>query len=55
MLQQGPSSLPESQATLREWTKKFDVVVKAQGGTTALYAVWPEAARKTVVPQVSES
>jgi hypothetical protein len=55
VLQQGPSSLPESRANLREWTKRFDTVVRAQGGTTALYMVWPEAARLSVFQQVSDS
>lgn len=55
VLQQGPSSLSDSRANLREWTKRFDTVVKAQGGTTALYAVWPEAARRNVFQQVSDS
>jgi hypothetical protein len=55
VLQQGPSSLADSRANLREWTKRFDAVVKAQGGTTALYAVWPEAARRGVFGQVSDS
>lgn len=55
VLQQGPSSLADSRVNLREWTKRFDAVVKAQGGTTALYAVWPEAARRNVFSQVSDS
>jgi hypothetical protein len=49
VLQQGPSSLADSRANLREWTKRFDAVIKAEGGTTALFAVWPEAARRNVV------
>ena len=55
VLQQGPSSLADSRANLREWTKRFDAVIKAEGGTTALYAVWPEAARRNVFAQVSDS
>jgi hypothetical protein len=55
VLQQGPSSLADSRANLREWTKKFDAVIKAGGGTTALYAVWPEGARRSVFSQVSDS
>jgi hypothetical protein len=55
VLQQGPSSLAESRANLREWTKRFDAVIKAEGGTTALYAFWPEAARRNVFPDVSDS
>jgi hypothetical protein len=55
VLQQGPSSLPESRANLREWTKRFDAVIRAQGGTTALYMVWPDATRKDFFQQVSDS
>ena len=42
VLQQGPSSLPESQVALREWTVRFDTVIRASGARTALYMVWPD-------------
>jgi hypothetical protein len=47
VLQQGPSSLPENQASLRDWTARFDAVILANGARTALYMVWPgvESAR----------
>ena len=55
VLQQGPSSLAESRVDLRKWTARFDTVIRGAGATTALFGVWPEAARRAVFPQVSES
>ena len=55
VLQQGPSSLPESRVNLREWTARFDTVIRRAGGTTALYMVWPERGRRAAFPQVSDS
>jgi hypothetical protein len=55
VLQQGPSALPESRANLREWTRRFDDVIRKAGGRTALYMVWPESYRPQAFPDVSES
>ena len=55
VLQQGPSSRPESQAHLREWTARFDTVIRANGGRTALYMVWPESDRRSAFDAVSQS
>jgi hypothetical protein len=55
VLQQGPSSLPESQAALRAWTARFDTVIRANGGRTALYMVWPESNRLDAFDAVSRS
>jgi hypothetical protein len=55
VLQQGPSSLPESQVALREWTTRFDSVIRASGARTALYMVWPEANRRDAFDAVSRS
>jgi hypothetical protein len=55
VLQQGPSSLPESQASLREWTARFDAVIRATGARTALYMVWPESNRREAFDAVSRS
>ena len=55
VLQQGPSSLPESQVALREWTARFDKVIRANGGRTALYMVWPESNRREAFDAVSRS
>ena len=45
VLQQGPSSLPESQAILREFTKKFAFEIRRAGARVVLYSVWPPRAR----------
>jgi hypothetical protein len=55
VLQQGPSSLPESQAALRAWTARFDAVIRATGARTALYMVWPESNRREAFDSVSRS
>jgi hypothetical protein len=55
VLQQGPSSLPKSRVSLRQWTATFAAMVRAAGGVPALYAVWPEKARSGVFADVSES
>jgi hypothetical protein len=45
VLQQGPSSLPESRLLLREYTARFAQKIKAIGARPALYSVWPSRAR----------
>jgi len=55
VLQQGPSSLPESQVALREWTARFDTAIRAIGARTALYMVWPESNRRDAFDAVSRS
>jgi hypothetical protein len=55
VLQQGPSSLPESRANLREWTKRFAEEIRAGGATPAMYMVWPDRSRRGFFPQVIES
>lgn len=45
ILQQGPSSLPENQENLREWTARFESRIRAGGARPALYMVWPDATR----------
>ena len=55
VLQQGPSSLPESQVALREWTARFDAIIRRTGSRTALYMVWPESTRRDAFDAVSES
>jgi hypothetical protein len=46
VLQQGPSTLPESGENLRTWAGTFADAVRAAGGRTALYGVWPESERR---------
>jgi hypothetical protein len=55
VLQQGPSSLVESRAHLRHWSAVFDETIRTAGGRTALYMVWPEAARSDVFDRVRDS
>jgi hypothetical protein len=55
VLQQGPSALPASRVNLREWTRRFDEVIRKAGGRTALYMVWPESYRRQAFGDVSAS
>ncbi|MGE4072325.1 MAG: hypothetical protein AB7E72_14235 [Lysobacterales bacterium] len=45
IMQQGPSSLPESQSHLRDWSDRFNTLIRAGGARPALYMVWPDASR----------
>jgi hypothetical protein len=45
ILQQGPSALLSSRENLRIWAAKFNERIRAVGGRSALYMIWPEAAR----------
>lgn len=45
ILQQGPSSLPDSRVLLIDGTQRFDQYIRAVGATTALYMVWPDKSR----------
>lgn len=55
VLQQGPSSLPENQSNLRDWTARFDGAIRVSGARTALYMVWPESNRLEAFDAVSQS
>lgn len=52
VLQQGPSSLPESGAHLRAWTITWAAAIRDAGAEPALYMVWPEATRWDALPDV---
>ena len=52
VLQQGPTSLPESLANLEEYAPLFADAARAAGGRPALYMVWPEKYRIPVFDQV---
>ena len=45
ILQQGPSSQPDSQVLLRDYVERFDRVIREANAKTALYMVWPSRAR----------
>jgi len=55
VLQQGPSSLPESRALLVDYTRRFADEIRAAGATPALYAVWPSRSRFGDFDRASES
>src|SRR5437764_7532940 len=55
VLQQGPSSLPESRQILRRLTAEFDERIRAAGARTALYSVWPDSQNKDAFGDVAES
>ncbi len=44
VLQQGPSTLPESAANLREWSVRWADEIRARGAKPAVYEVWPDSA-----------
>ena len=52
VLQQGPSSLPESQVDLRTWAVRWAELAREHGIRTAMLTVWPEAARSYAFPAV---
>lgn len=45
IMQQGPSSLPESQVHLEQWTRQWAPLIRAGGARPALYMVWPDRSR----------
>jgi hypothetical protein len=45
VLQQGPSSLPESGLNLTEWTRRWADDARAHGARPALLTVWPDTSR----------
>ena len=44
VLQQGPSSLADSAANLREWTVRWADAIRTHHATPAVYEVWPDSA-----------
>ena len=55
VLQQGPSSLPESQADLKKWAVRWADLAREHGIRTALLTVWPEKERSYAFPAVVQS
>lgn len=55
VLQQGPSSQPDSRVILRDYVKRYDEQIRKVGARTALYSVWPSRARSKDFDGVSES
>ena len=55
VLQQGPSSLPESRELLLDYTARFDALIREQGGRSALFSVWPASSRRGDFTRAIES
>jgi hypothetical protein len=55
VLQQGPSSQPESRTLLRDYVARFHDEAKARGVRVALYMVWPPRAGPGTFEQVEQS
>lgn len=55
VLQQGPSSLPESRLNLVQESTLFAKYIRAAGATPALFMVWPEEERAYAFDRVRES
>ena len=55
VLQQGPSSLPESRENLLQWTARFNQEIRQAGARPAFYSVWPDITRVAFFDDVSES
>ena len=55
VLQQGPSSLPESQAHLKLWAQRFAALARRGGARPGLLTVWPESSRRSALGAVIAS
>ncbi len=55
VLQQGPSSLPESRLLLVQYALLFARNIRKAGATPVLYMVWPSSSRSEDFPGVIES
>ncbi|HYW10665.1 MAG TPA: SGNH/GDSL hydrolase family protein [Longimicrobium sp.] len=55
VLQQGPSSLADSRANLLDYVGRYAQLIRERGGQTALFSVWPAAARQGDFDRAIES
>jgi hypothetical protein len=55
VLQQGPSSLPESREHLARWATRWADEAREHGARPALLTVWPEEERLSALPDVVAS
>jgi hypothetical protein len=55
ILQQGPSTLPESRAHLAAWASRWAAEARARGARPALLGVWPEEERVAALPDAIAS
>jgi hypothetical protein len=52
VLQQGPTSLPESRVELVKWGRTFADAIRAAGARPAFFTVWPESWRSSAFDAV---
>lgn len=55
VMQQGPSSLPQSRENMREYARRFADPIRKAGARPALYMVWPGADRLAFFDDVRTS
>ena len=55
VLQQGPSTLPESRADLRLQVARFAAEIRKVGAVPTIYGVWPDATRRAFLSASIES
>jgi hypothetical protein len=55
VLQQGPSAVLANRANLRQWVATFADLIRAKGGTPALYQIWAQQVNFTDFDASSES
>lgn len=55
VLQQGPSSLAESRANMREYTRRFADPIRKAGARPALFMIWPSRERLAWFDEVRTS
>ena len=55
VLQQGPSSLPENQLLLRDWSALFAPLIRDAGAMSVHYGVWPHRSRPLDMPAVERA
>ncbi len=55
IMQQGPSSLPESQEHLRTWATRFAEEIRSHDAEPAFYMVWPSIPRRAFFDDVIHS
>ena len=55
VLQQGPSSLPDSERNLRDYVKRFATEARRRRAEVVLYGVWPAKARAASFDAVTAS
>ena len=55
VMQQGPSSLPESQADIKKWSVIWADAIRKRGAQPALYMVWPYQGQRNGFKLVAQS